>query len=59
MQKDSDLPQLHSTGKKPELRDSSMRPLARHSVDARMVAKTDLNHAGDSSYMPGVRRDGK
>jgi hypothetical protein len=54
--KDGDLPSLHSTGKKTELRDSSMKPLARHSIDARMVAKQDKNHAGSSPYMRDVRR---
>jgi hypothetical protein len=55
-QKDSDLPDVHSTGKRMELRDTESRPLARHSIDARMVAKENANHAGDSTYMRGVRR---
>jgi hypothetical protein len=51
-----DLPDLHSTGKKMELRDTESRPLARHSKDARMVAKADKNFAGSSTYMKGIRR---
>jgi hypothetical protein len=29
------------------------------STDARTVAKENLNHSGDSSFMPGVRRTTK
>jgi hypothetical protein len=51
-----DVPDLHSTGKKTELRSTESKPLARHSIDARMQAKSDRNFSGSSTYMRGVRR---
>jgi hypothetical protein len=54
-----DPPKLPSTGKRPELRDTESRPLARHSIDARMVALQNANHDGASTFMRGVRRSGK
>jgi hypothetical protein len=56
-----DLPRVHSTGKKTELRDTSMRPYHNRKVDDHIMgeAKANPNHATDSSpYMRGVRRAG-
>ena len=48
---------LPSTGKRMDLRDTSMRPKASRNADARAKALADTNIVGDSSYMRGVRRD--
>jgi hypothetical protein len=47
---------LPSTGKAMATRDTSMKPY-RARGDARAAAKADKNFAGDSSYLPGLRRN--
>jgi hypothetical protein len=54
--KDLDPPKVPGTGKQMSLRSTASKPMARHSIDARMVAKEDKNHTGSSSYMRDVRR---
>ena len=49
---------LPSTGKRVDVRDTTMSPKASRNVDARMAAKDDLNHEEEgSSYMRGIRRN--
>ena len=51
---------LASTGKRTALRDTGAAPFRSRSVDARMVAKEDMNIADDefdTSYLPGIRRN--
>jgi hypothetical protein len=48
---------LPSTGKRMDLRDTSMRPKASRNADARAKAMADTNIVGDSGYMRGVRRE--
>jgi hypothetical protein len=51
---------LPSTGKRTALRDTDAAPFRSRSVDARMVAKDDMNIADDefdTSHLPGIRRN--
>lgn len=48
---------LPSTGKQTALRDTDGAPFRSRSVDARMKAQDDMNIAGDTSYLPTVRRN--
>ena|SRR5258708_29066355 len=47
---------LPSTGKRTDLRDTAAAPRQSRNADARAVAKRDLNIAGDSQYLRGIRR---
>lgn len=47
---------LPSTGKM-NARDTDKVPFRSRSVDARMKATQDMNIAGDTSYLPSIRRD--
>jgi hypothetical protein len=42
---------------KMNLRDTAMVPKVSRGTDPRMVAKSDKNSSGDSTYMAGIRRD--
>jgi hypothetical protein len=55
-EKDLDLPRLHSTGKEMKLRDTASKPHVKSGDDARLQAKMDLNIAGSSQYLRGIRR---
>jgi hypothetical protein len=48
--------ELPSTGKKQDLRSTASKPRESRDADARAVAKRDLNIAGDSQYLRGIRR---
>ena len=49
---------LPSTGKRVDVRDTTMSPKASRKVDSRMAGKDDLNHEEEgSSYMRGIRRN--
>jgi len=49
---------LPNTGKRVDVRDTTMSPKASRNVDARMAGKDDLNHEeSGSSYMRGIRRN--
>ncbi len=47
--------ELPATGKRQELRDTSMSPRTSRQIDARMAGKDDPNHFG-SDYMKSIRR---
>jgi hypothetical protein len=47
---------LPGTGKM-GVRSSDMGPKVSRKVEARMAATSDMNVAGDDTYMPGVRRN--
>jgi hypothetical protein len=51
-----DAPSLPST--KVTVRATSMAPKVSRKVDKLMEARGDLNHAGDSDYLRGIRRGG-
>lgn len=48
---------LPDTGGDAALHDTVAKPRGDREIDARIVAKDDFNHAGDSSYMRGIRRN--
>jgi hypothetical protein len=51
---------MASTGKRTALRATDSLPFRSRSIDARMVAKDDMNIADDefdTSYLPGIRRN--
>jgi hypothetical protein len=49
---------LPDTGKSMESRSTKSAPRTNAEIDKRMAGKDDLNHAGDSAYLAGIRRQG-